>query len=466
LLVVAAVAALAVSFGATSLQQWLVRTFAILCVIGLALVLYRRMQLGVLSPVAIVIVTYVAIALIGPLAAGAVEAGNGVSARIALSPNAEQGAFLVLITAAGATALGACLYSFLRPVRAFAPADAVREIVPMRIAILAAALASVVPLLLQIAAFGPGLVYRHLYLGDRSAGDPLVVAAQVLALPSIALLGWLYQVSPTRQGKRFALFVVGIYAITLFSLGTRTLALLPPMLILGMIAARPESPRLRVFLVLAAAASLPILQIPLTVRGNTSHGLVPYLGVLSHGISFDLTSVASNVLFAFQLTGYVAFSAPHLDVHSLLISLDPRSGAASGWYGIEPQLRINIYTPYNALGELGNYGWLALVGFYTSLGVYLCHLENHVRRLLFRGQGLFALPLFALACLFLALTLEYNLRSCVRILYYLFALELAIPLALWIANTAWFRRQLLRGAAQNPDHNLDVTDGREEAANT
>jgi hypothetical protein len=292
-----------------------------------------------------------------------------------------------------------------------------------------AAIFSVVPLGLEVAAHGSGLISRAEYIAFSDAGNPIVSAAHTLALPAIAVLGWLTQSSVKRVGKLLSYSMLVLYALALFALGTRTFALLPVMATLGMLAARPNSGRLRASMLFATVAGALLLQVPLALRTSQSHGLVPYLQALSQGLgSFNVPTLATNVLFAFQLTGQVAFVAPPLSPDTLWISLDPRPGASVGWYDIAPDLRINFYTPYNALGELANHGWFVLAVFFVVVGAYFSHLGGRVKRLLSGGQGLAGLLLFGLACLFVVLTLQYNLRSCVRILYYTIAFELAITI--------------------------------------
>ncbi len=418
--------------------------FAMLFVVVLigAVALHGRMGLGAFSPISVLVFLYLTLAVTGPLVAGTVAAGQGVSAQISLSLLATQGAYLVFVTAAGATVVGALLYSIARP-----PQTPQSELLPAgtlgshRVRMIAA-IFSITPLGLEVAAHGAGLLYRTEYIPFSDAGNPIVAAAHTLALPAIAVLGWLTQVSVTRIGKFLSYSMLVLYSLVLFALGTRTLALLPVMAALGMLAARPNSARTRAIMLFATVAGVLLLQVPLALRTSPYHGLLPYFQTLSHGIgTFNAPAVASNVLFAFQLTGQVAFVAPPLSLDTLWISLDPRPGASVGWYDIAPDLRINFYTPYNALGELANHGWLALAAFFVVVGAYFGHLSGQVKRLLSLGQGLAGLILFGLACLFIVLTLQYNLRSSVRILYYTLAFELAISLVRVIARYAMARRR-------------------------
>ena len=399
-----------------------------------ATTLHLKVRLWTLSPVALLVVTYFIIGLAGPFTADAVATGIGVGARITLFPFEEHGAYLVFTIAATSAASGALAYAVARPngwlrVNRFAIKPVTGS---ARIRTVVAVL-SLGPLALEVIRHGTGLLVRDAYLVGY-IGDPVIVAASTLALPAVAVLGWLSQASYTPAGKIASWVGIVLYATVLFALATRAFALLPVMAALGMIAARPGEFQFRAALFAAAIGSVLLLELPLSLRGGASHGLIPYLAFVAQGnVAFDL-SPFSNVLSSFQLTGRVAFGVPPLPFSDLLISLDPRPGQLVGWYDIEPLLRLNVFTPYNALGELANYGWLVLVVFFFCTGVYLGHIDRSVRRLIAAGQALPALLLFGLACLFTITTLQYNLRSNVRILYYMVALDVAIVALRWLGT--------------------------------
>lgn len=407
--------------------------------------LNRKVRLWTLSPVGILTAIYLVVGISGSFTEITAANGTAVAFQATLLPSERQGAYLVFVIAAASATSGALAYAIARPdgwlsiahlaVKEVAGSTRIREI---------AGILSLVPLTLYVLANGTALLVRPTYLTGY-AGDPLLVGAQSLALPAVAVLGWLSQTSSSRAGKIASVVALAAYATTLFALATRGLALVPLMAVLGMIAARPAAYRLRVAFLVAAASSIPLLELPLVLRASSSHGLFPYLGVMAQGLStLDLQSLLNNVLSAFQLTGRVGFRVQSLPISSLLVSLDPRPGQLAGWYDVQPLLRLNVYTPYNALGELANYGWPTLIAFFLLAGAYLGHMDRTVRHLLANGQGLAGLLLFGLACLFIILTLQYNLRSCVRILYYIVALDLTFVVLRRIGE---FRQRSRRRAA-------------------
>jgi len=57
------------------------------------------------------------------------------------------------------------------------------------------------------------------------------------------------------------------------------------------------------------------------------------------------------------------------------------------------------------------------------IGLYFAHLESLIRRLASSGRFLLALLFFSFPALFVLLTMQYNLRSCVRLIYYSIVFE-------------------------------------------
>jgi hypothetical protein len=390
-----------------------------------AVVLKQRLHLGLLSPLTVLLPAYVAIAFAGPLASGSVLAGVGVSARLFLPPEAETATTVVFLVAAGSAATGACLQSVLRP-RTQGTTVVLPPSRPSRAIRSATAVLSVLPLLAIIAAYQGGLIYRTQYI-PLTAGNPVAIAASTLSLPGIAMLGWLTQVAQTKFGKLLAWLILVLYAASLLSRATREFALMPSLTVLGILAANPTRRDRTALVAAAAAVCLVLLQVPLTLRSLPIHGLLPYLAALPHAFgSLDFARSMSNVLFSFQLVGYVAVAAPPLDLSNLLVSLDPRHGTLAGWYDLNTTLRVNGHTPYSAIGELANYGWLELVAYMFLVGLYFAHLDWRIRSLISDGQAVLGLLIFGLACLFVVLTLQYNLRSATRVIYYLLMLDASI----------------------------------------
>jgi hypothetical protein len=259
-------------------------------------------------------------------------------------------------------------------------------------------------------------------------------------------LGWLGKSANTTPGKVLSYAGILIYIVLLFSLATRALSLVPVLVAIGILAANPSSKKSHVLLLVAAIASIFLLQTPLSLRGSSDHGLVPYLTTLfdQPSSSSGLEVAGSNILFSYALTGEVAFYAHPIGWSWALVSLDPRPGQFTDWYAIQPLLRVNAATPDNTLGELASLGLWPVFGFFLAVGALFGYLDRRIRQLLSDGNTFAALLLFALAAFFVLETLQYNLRSSSRLIYYLIAADGAIRL-LRMLRRGWKTRLPLTG---------------------
>ena len=129
-----------------------------------------------------------------------------------------------------------------------------------------------------------------------------------------------------------------------------------------------------------------------------------------------------NVLSTFGQSGHIAFLEPSIPLSHLWTSLSPLPGSVVGWNQIQPSHRLDPYSPYSTIGELGNYGLPILAAYYSLAGAVLALLDSRARELVAHRQPLRGLPLIALGFLFPILSLQYQLRSDTRILYYGLAL--------------------------------------------
>ena len=60
---------------------------------------------------------------------------------------------------------------------------------------------------------------------------------------------------------------------------------------------------------------------------------------------------------------------------------DPLPGSLTDWYSRAPVHRLNVFTPYSLVGELGNYGLTALIGYSLATGMVLGYADRRVRQL-------------------------------------------------------------------------------------
>ena len=153
--------------------------------------------------------------------------------------------------------------------------------------------------------------------------------------------------------------------------------------------------------------------------------------------SQTLQAALSNILFGFPLTYAVAFTGTGLSVSTLTVAVNPLPGNLTSWYEIAPYLRLNVNTPYNAMGELGHFGLAAVFMFFLLTGLLLGWLWR--LRLLSPSLATIATMMVTGTTLLICVTaIQYNLRSTSRLLYYVAAVGVALIVA----------RIVMRGAAR------------------
>jgi hypothetical protein len=394
--------------------------------IGALLLLRSRLAPGILSPVILAVGTLVALAVLGQLFyKDVVGTPGGAGIRLDLSPRLMLDTSKLLLLSASSLLAGATIG--LLGQSPSGPARLRRiELGDGRRAALQAA--CLVPLVLILATYGIGpLVQRPVYLLTNYGGGLASVGTQ-LGLGAVIALGYL--VASERGLRRIlpALSCVA-YLTVFFALGSRRLALVPLLFAIGVFAASLGR-RARVGLILAAIASLYLVRLPLFLRAQPRHGLLPYVESLPAflGASIGWDAVFLNVLVSFAIIGVTAYAQPAIPGHDLFVSLSPLPGGMAGWYQVAPQHRLNIYTPYAAVGELGNAGYATVIAYFAVVGLLLALLDRRVRALLRDGRQAHALAIVGLTGLFCLFTVQYNLRASTRMLYYAVAVDLLFVL--------------------------------------
>ncbi|MEJ2862503.1 hypothetical protein [Actinomycetospora flava] len=400
--------------------------------LAVAVVVRRRFLDGWVSPLLLVALALLATAGFGAAFGRSVGADGGVSATLALS--GDETLRTALLLAVSATTLlvgGAVALTALGARDRRSASTAYRTLLPdtgafhgdpsTRLVVLAVA---ALPLLATVLVQGPDLVRRSTYLiGEAgSAGGIVSMLGLAGAVGCGLVLG-------SERGVRL-LLPIGLaagYLLLFFALGSRRLALLPLLMAVGAHVARP-SRATRIGLAAAVVAALVLLPIPLYVRGIGAHGLLPYTAALPGILEQNdiLGGAADNLLISFPLVGATAYQVAPLPLDYFFLQVNPLPGSMIGWYDISDSLRINLYTPYAGAGELANYGWGVVVGFWFVVGAFLGTLDHRIGVLLDAGRRGVALVLTALPLVFTILMLQYNLRSGVRMLIYSAAVLLAL----------------------------------------
>ena len=278
------------------------------------------------------------------------------------------------------------------------------------------------PLVLMAVGMSPAYIWRS--PGYLTAAGPAVAVkiGTALAIPGIAAVA-----ASMLVRKQKALGAIGIllYTAIAFARGSRLLALVPILVLGTWLLTTDCSRRKRLFVAIPTVfVALVALELPLTLRGLPRGGIAPYAGYLlthSSALSLDVRPQLSNLLFGFNLAGFVGEREGHLPLHDLAVSLSPLPGGASGWVTLSRYLRVNSATPFSGLGELYNYGWIVATSYVFLTALFLGEVRTQLDRRIKAGllAGLLVTALTAIVALNL---LQYNLRAGTRILYFTFVI--------------------------------------------
>jgi hypothetical protein len=112
----------------------------------------------------------------------------------------------------------------------------------------------------------------------------------------------------------------------------------------------------------------------------------------------------------------------HDDIKSYLLTcINPLPGSMTDWVNMEN--RINLVTPYSAIGDLLRGGLLTALIYYFVLGAYFCQVEMRLRTQPRPSPGL--LLVISFSYFFTIMSLQYSLRIVTRVVYYMIFFDLA-----------------------------------------
>ena len=241
-----------------------------------------------------------------------------------------------------------------------------------------------------------------------------------------------------REGvfKRISAVLIALcYEALFLGAATRAFALWPVLLFLGAHLTGSLGTKGRWIIgAVATGTAVLFLEIPLGLRGLPRHGLVSAVQYLtgSPSLVFGGHNPIHNVLFGAPLTYWVAHAAPKMPNADLAVALSPLPSRYTNWGILAPTLRVNIYTPYSASGELLNHGWAVFVAVFAAFGAAFVLIERLSRRVTGTLGSVGYLLTLGLGALFVVEATEYNLRSVTRLCYYAAAgvvvLTVIIPL--------------------------------------
>ena len=95
------------------------------------------------------------------------------------------------------------------------------------------------------------------------------------------------------------------------------------------------------------------------------------------------------------------------------------------WDGILSRHRLNEFSPYAGVGELGNGGWSWVLSVGFGIGVALYLIELAIIFFARQNRPVLSVALIALTLVFTLFLSQYTLRAAVRMLYYASGLTFA-----------------------------------------
>lgn len=274
------------------------------------------------------------------------------------------------------------------------------------------------------------LFFRTEYIPVQSniANNFLLSLTNVSNLIGFFALGWLStKLYGFQKLTTWSTFVFSL--LIYFGDGSRTLGLGVLLFFTGRIFDKRTVSTFTQFLFSIPIAIL-LSNLVVFFRSGSKHGLLGNISQLSH---FDFFNIAnffqSNVAASsFTITGFSGVIANRIPLNYFLIEINPFPGSLTGWYDIAHTLRFNYYTPYTSIGELYNYSPFLLFLFFTLLGFFTSNLVIFLSSDVYLIKNLQNQFNVGLVLLFSLVSLQYNLRSSMRILYLAFMLNLYFTL--------------------------------------
>jgi hypothetical protein len=281
---------------------------------------------------------------------------------------------------------------------------------------------AVLPLFANVYGTGIGTVlHASRYLEHTG---PAAAALMGKALGPIGVLTCGYFTFHRREPlttRTCALLIALAYEAMFLAQDTRFFAFWVPLMFAGgLLTGTWSVSRQRFAFVAVVVASVLALQIPLGLRNLPNHGLIPAIRYLVHqpALVFGSHDPINNLLFGAPLTLFVAHDIQSLPISDVVTSMSPLPSRFNNWSQIALHLRLNIYTPYSALGELLNHGWGFFALLMCSFGAAFALAERLALRRPGIVGGLSQMVVLGAAALFVVESTEYNLRSVARLVYY------------------------------------------------
>lgn len=151
------------------------------------------------------------------------------------------------------------------------------------------------------------------------------------------------------------------------------------------------------------------------------HGLIPYMNmtISKPHVIFEYTvrNVYYTFIFGFYVTSETIKLYKDASLENLMTCMSPLPGRMVNWYQISKHLRINIYAPFSAIGELSKFPVFSFF-YYIFLGFYFSLVDRFIKKEIMNKRYIFSILQVLMLLLFIMFSYEYNLRSTHRFIWY------------------------------------------------
>ncbi len=403
----------------------------------LLFVVSSRMKPALLSPTYGLVVLYTGMFLFGPFAYD--PNYKGASIRIDISPLDVMVILPAVFWMLCAFLAGVLVFSMVAPsgptlkrnVREFHPVELTTR---RSIYIL---MFSVGAVGLEIYAEGlSGLWFRHTYFTDMENAKVLFTAARALMFTSLPMLGLVDgQVGASAGLKRIARLTLLAAILIYLGESTRQVAFAPLLFFLGKFLANPSHRKGQRRIVIAAVVMPALIAFPIAARESPDQGIaaIPQNALSLLGLEPSAGEAAqggyrvilNNIFISVPITKATMEYSSGNDTDYVLNAINPMPSAVADLGGID-LMRLNAYTPLNAVGDLIRAGLFFGMSYYFVVGIFFASLEANLR--FESGPTILRVGQLGLVFVFALETLQYPLRNVTRLLYYSLAIGLAMRL--------------------------------------
>jgi hypothetical protein len=221
---------------------------------------------------------------------------------------------------------------------------------------------------------------------------------------------------------------LGFVALTL-ALNTRMFCLIPALFFGGALMIQQNRKSLKVALAACLVTAPFMITIPLTGRRMAAQGLHAFPELIYEVSQTDpetsMHEILNNLFVSAPITTRSMRAKVNDTIEYILVGINPLPGFMTEWKTF--QRRISRSTPFNAVGDLLRGSLSIGMCYFGILGAYLAHIDQNIRNTSRPPLSLFAL--MALSYMFTFMTLQYPLRSCTRLIYYMVCIETIVWLS-------------------------------------